>query len=650
MNLLAEILGKQPRAQITFEQAPLLTWQWRPNQPGIRERLRRWERIEGDLVGDVAVFYLPYVEEAISANPDVRVVCLERPKGEVLAGYCRQIDRGHHLPMNHWSRRPGPGWSQDPVWTPTFPQYDTPDLLEGLSRFWDDYHEQAAELSRRFPANVRVMDTAVLTSEDGVRGLLEFVGVPAESQVVVTGQKPSWMATEAPSISPKPRHRKPLDPRRCAVLVPFQGFIHHDCEHALKELERRGYHVRRVGGFAAIDQGRNQIATDALREGFEETLWIDSDVGFHPDDVDKLRRHGLPIVCGIYPQKGKLALASHVMPGTPRMTFGRDGGLVEILFAGAGFLLIRREVYLTIQQQLGMPICNERFGHPMIPYFHPMLRPTDDGTWYLAEDYAFCERARQCGFKIFADTTIRLWHVGTYRYGWEDAGMERPRFESFTLNFRDFAPTVAMEGTQADRTFLSMLNDLSAAHPWPDSRPEVEISPAVQPPDPSLRRALEGTVPATARLVVEVGGGTGRSTRFLADLAPQATIATINQWHRAGREMETETPSSPQDVFLAESWDYRERIIPIRAKSVDGLRRVADAGLQADVVALVSLAEDEDFAEVLTTALDLFPRSAVVGAGDRPGSRELVEELIAARRLRSDSFGKAWRIARPDLI
>ena len=48
------------------------------------------------------------------------------------------------------------------------------------------------------------------------------------------------------------------------------------------------------------------------------------------------------------------------------------------------------------------------------------------GYWYLGEDYSFCERARQCGYKIMADTSIRLWHIGEYAYGWEDAGPARP--------------------------------------------------------------------------------------------------------------------------------------------------------------------------------------------------------------------------------
>ena len=41
---------------------------------------------------------------------------------------------------------------------------------------------------------------------------------------------------------------------------------------------------------------------------------------------------------------------------------------------------------------------------------------------------------RQCGFKVIADTTIRLWHVGSYTYGWEDSGLEHERTGSFTLH------------------------------------------------------------------------------------------------------------------------------------------------------------------------------------------------------------------------
>src|SRR5437868_10306067 len=95
-----------------------------------------------------------------------------------------------------------------------------------------------------------------------------------------------------------------MDPSKCVVLVPFRGHVHPACEAGLRGLERLGHPVRRVGGYTAVDLGRSAMASAALRDGFEELMWVDSDVGFAPADVEALRRHGLPMVCGLYPKKG----------------------------------------------------------------------------------------------------------------------------------------------------------------------------------------------------------------------------------------------------------------------------------------------------------------------------------------------------------
>jgi hypothetical protein len=263
---------------------------------------------------------------------------------------------------------------------------------------------------------------------------------------------------------------------RCVVLVPVGGAIEPACEAALSELEKRGYPVWRIRGYSAIDQGRNQMATDALAQGFAETMWIDSDIGFSPDDIDRLRCLDLPLVCAIYPKKGKRELAVHVMPGTKQLVFGQAGGLIELLYAGTGFLHVRREVYETIQRELELPVCNLHFGKAMVPWFQPMVVgegrrqkgegrseeverrsslpdnevirntrilpgpespvPIPSTPWYLAEDYAFCERARQCGYKIWADTRVRLTHIGSYAYTWEEAGSDRQRFATYTYHLQ----------------------------------------------------------------------------------------------------------------------------------------------------------------------------------------------------------------------
>lgn len=428
MRGLAALLSAQTSCKMGVGQPPLMPWKPQKEGPTIRGRIATWKKASTAFVGDVAASYLTYAEEAVEAETAIRMICLERPQEDVADRFRRQAEAMAPTPMNHWSTNPGPGWTQHPVLTPTFPQYEARDLVEGIGRYCAEYAERARDLARRFPEKFRVFDADRLESEAGRRAVLDFAGFPREDQVVAI----EWPSPAEPA--PASRPLPPLDPRRCAVLVPFGGPILPECEAGLRTLERRGYQVRRVGGYAAIDQARNQMATDALLDGFEETLWIDSDIGFNPDDVETLRRHALPIVCGIYPRKGVRKLACHVLPGTPRIAFGKDGGLAEILYAPGGFLLVRREVYLAIQRKLDLPVCNERFGRPTIPYFRPMVRPTDEGPWYLAEDFAFCDRARRSGFKVWADTRIRLWHVGTYHYGWEDAGIDHARFDTFHMD------------------------------------------------------------------------------------------------------------------------------------------------------------------------------------------------------------------------
>ncbi len=644
--LLTQILQKQANAKVTHEQPPLLPWTREPGAPGVCERLRRiLDTTTERFVGDVATFYLPYVEGAIGFDPEIRIVCLKRPREEVLAGFCRHLDQSPY-PINHWAKEPAPGWWHDPFWSRIFPKYDTPDREEGIRRYWDEYYAAADDLARRYPNNLRVYDTEVLTAEQGVREVLSFVGIPRSDQVVITGQRPAPDGGRAPGPA-RPRSLHPMDPRKCAILVPFSGYIHQECDDALKELERRGYPVRRVGGYAAIDQGRNQMATDALRDGFEETLWIDSDVAFHPDSIERLRSHPHPIVCGVYPQKGKRALACHVMPGAPSLVFGQRGGLTEVLYAGAGFLLVRREAYLAIQRKLKLPMCNERFGHSMIPFFYPMIRPIEESYWYLAEDYAFCERARQCGFRIYADTSIRLWHVGTYRYGWEDAGIERQRFGSFTLNFGNMPGTPQATPTQEHPA----LANFAAEYPWPAEKPNV-------PPFPQQDQVLQGTreilsrsVSPSTRLIVELGSWVGRSTRLLANLAPQATVIAIDHWQ--GSPEHQDDPELAQllprlyETFLAECWGYRDQIIPVKADTAQGLERVAEAGLEPE---LVCLDADHSFQSALREiglVMDLFPKTMIVGDDwDWEGVRQAVETIARDRGVRYEAYGSGWRILR----
>ena len=99
---------------------------------------------------------------------------------------------------------------------------------------------------------------------------------------------------------------------------------------------------------------------------------------------------------------------------------------------------------------------------------------------------------------------------------------------------------------------------------------------------------LEKTVPQDARVIVELGSFTGRSTRFLADQAPSAVVIAIDHWGgnpemAADPELVALMPRL-HETFLAECWLYRDRVVPVRRSSVEGMREVAEAGLRPDVV------------------------------------------------------------------
>lgn len=71
----------------------------------------------------------------------------------------------------------------------------------------------------------------------------------------------------------------------------------------------------------------------------------------------------------------------------------------------------------------------------MLPWFQPMVREYRGGHWYLGEDFASCEQVRHAGFSVMAYTSIRLWHIGSYPYGWQDAGMATKRYASLEFQF-----------------------------------------------------------------------------------------------------------------------------------------------------------------------------------------------------------------------
>lgn len=223
------------------------------------------------------------------------------------------------------------------------------------------------------------------------------------------------------------------DAGKCVVLVPAYGAIEPECMAGLETLARRGYTVRTLRGASQVDLARSMMATQALDDGFAETLWIDSDTAFDPDDVEKLRKPRWPFMAGLYVRKGKPEFAAKfAQPGT--FPFGVGGGQVPMQYVGMGFTLVRAELYRRIESGLGLKRIGGGYeGREIVPYFLPLA---DGQKGYLSEDYSFCLRARQVGIIPYADTTIRVGHVGRYTYTWDDL-FPRDKHDGFSLTIED---------------------------------------------------------------------------------------------------------------------------------------------------------------------------------------------------------------------
>ena len=178
---LAALLNDQQGARVWHEVlGPAVAWEG--GHRAVDEVLRRFLlHAEAKLVGDVASYYLPYVQQILAACPRVRFVCLKRDREETVASFLTKTAR-----KNHWMTHDGTQWKRTP-WDTCFPKYPASSKAEALGLYWDDYYRRAAELETSLPQGFRVFSIAELNTEEGQHAILEFLGIPRELRRLAVG-------------------------------------------------------------------------------------------------------------------------------------------------------------------------------------------------------------------------------------------------------------------------------------------------------------------------------------------------------------------------------------------------------------------------------------------------------------------------------
>ncbi len=198
---------------------------------------------------------------------------------------------------------------------------------------------------------------------------------------------------------------------------------------------------------------------------------------------------------------------------------------------------------------------------------------------------------------------------------------------------------------------MNGLAALRKRYPWPDAMPEVAPDDHGWFQDCNARLLNRFLGPRT-ELIVELGSWLGKSARFMLAAAPHATVVCVDHW-QGSPECQRPRPDGAMqklprlyETFLRNMWDWRDRVAPLRAATIEGLNEVNRLGLRPD---LVYVDAGHDYQSVLadvTTALDLFPAAQIVGDDwlYYAGVRRAVTELARARGLRTCLDGNAWAL------
>jgi hypothetical protein len=149
-----------------------------------------------------------------------------------------------------------------------------------------------------------------------------------------------------------------------------------------------------------FDHARNTGCIKTLELDFEWLFFLDDDTIPPWDAIPKLMSHKKPIVSGLYYRRSP-PICPVMLKNTPNgrqwVTEFNSPSLIEVDFVGAGCLLINKEVL----KKLNYPWFEWKVDRYDLP---PDQR--------MSEDFSFCEKARQQGYKIYVDTGVQCRHIG----------------------------------------------------------------------------------------------------------------------------------------------------------------------------------------------------------------------------------------------
>ena len=182
-------------------------------------------------------------------------------------------------------------------------------------------------------------------------------------------------------------------------------------------------------GHADIYSLRAQIVAHFLADEDKPTdlVFVDTDVGWPAGGLHRLLDHPVDLVAGAYPKrdypiKFMFRSAEDLGPnGHQVLKESADAsGLVEVWGMPGGFMRCTRKMLEQMWAHYGddLGIFDHAVpGERTVRMFDPYTWHDDAGNRrMLSEDYAFCQRWRDIGGKVYMDPSIPMAHIGTHAF------------------------------------------------------------------------------------------------------------------------------------------------------------------------------------------------------------------------------------------
>lgn len=189
------------------------------------------------------------------------------------------------------------------------------------------------------------------------------------------------------------------------ICVPSNGLMHSAFVYSLLKLVE---HLRKYNNevYEIIDIGtvlsnqRQSLVHDALEYDPDYIMWLDSDMTFPANTVDRLISRHKDVVCAAYSKRIKPFHATAFESIDPVIPVKITTGVVPVRYAGMGCMLVKAHVYKQIDP----------------PYF-PLKWHEQSQSWH-GEDMGFCDVLHKNNIEVFCDLDLSLavGHVGNKEY------------------------------------------------------------------------------------------------------------------------------------------------------------------------------------------------------------------------------------------